>query len=88
MCWPESPSTLSSDTRRQLWLHDNKRRENRLRHLATRQDLPRRKLPYRNTRTSDIEDVALAEIMDYLTDTYGPEFIEKLIKHLPHLRPH
>jgi hypothetical protein len=34
-----------------------------------------------------MDDPALAEVMDYLTGTYGPGFIEKLIKHLPHLRP-
>lgn len=31
-----------------------------------------------------MDDATLAEIMDYLTSTYGPGFVEKLIKHLPH----
>lgn len=118
MRWPASPSTMSSDARRQLWIQD-KLHENRLRHLATRQDLQPRKLAHRNTETPGtayklttvthntsshacdlcisttdnmtlkevnnhlMDDATLAEVMDYLTGTYGPGFIEKLIKHLP-----
>lgn len=37
-------------------------------------DIPEDHLGYRITRT---------EIMDYLSQTYGPMFMEDLIKHLP-----
>jgi hypothetical protein len=123
MCWPVSPSTMSFDARRRLWIQ-HKLRENRLRHLATRQDLQPRKWARPHTGTPGstayqlatvtpnasshdcdlridttdnmtlekvnnylMDDATLAEVMNYLTGTYGPGLIEELIKHLPHLRP-